>query len=209
VLSPTSQGVILSNSLIFSLSLAFFVLTWFSCWSVQTLKRIFLLGEFELSFESIQGSILSGFCFLCGFFAFWILRSGIWWEISEFSFGTTQESELGIWRSFVFLWSWLSLGFVGWTEQRKGYVFLLLNLSSIGFWYLLLLEGLICSMLVSLWIIQGYFELECWVSGFGFEVLGFVWSFEWFFFTLWVYRETKYLVCRNSWWLRLGYTKDC
>jgi len=93
----------------------------------------FLLGEFEFSFESIQGSLLLQFCFLCGVLAFCVLRveSGGRFQTCHLPFGIIQESELGIWRGFRFLWSWLSLGFGGWTEQRKGYVFLLLNLSSI------------------------------------------------------------------------------
>jgi hypothetical protein len=42
--------------------------------------------------------------------------------------------------------------------------------------------GLICSMVVSLRIIQGCFELECWGSLFCFEVLGFVWSVKCFIY---------------------------
>lgn len=95
--SPTRQGVI------FFQFPSLFLVSCFLCWSVQTLKIIGLLGEFDLSFESIQGSLLSEFCFLGGVFAFWVLRSGIWWEISELSFGIIQESELGIEGIFGFL----------------------------------------------------------------------------------------------------------
>jgi hypothetical protein len=145
--------------------------------------------------------------------AFCVLRveSGGRFQTCHLPFGIIQESELGIWRGFRFLWSWLSLGFGGWTEQRKGYVFLLLNLSSIDYRGLIFVafggvdlfygcitannSGLFWAWMMRFWVL---------LWSLIFEVLGFVWSFKWFFFfffcflSLCEYIRETYLVCRNS-----------
>lgn len=114
-------------------------------------------------------------------FFFWILWSRrIWWAISD-------------------LWIWvLLLGL----NQEKGYVLLLLNLSSIGvlIFLLLLLGGfhLLFYMLRSLWIVRGRL-FWAWKI----EVLGFVLK-PWMNLTM----AMGYLVCRNSWWLWLNSVKD-
>lgn len=124
---------------------------------------VFCWGSLNWALRVYQGSLFVRILLpLWGSFAFWVLRSGIWWEISELSFGIIQASEAWDLKEF-----WVSL------SKEKGMFFCFWISALLGFdicyfwwgWFVLCLRS--C-------------ELFRVVLSLNVEVLGFVWSFEWF-----------------------------
>ena len=153
----------------------------FCCWGSLN----WALRVYKVHFCQNSASFVGFFCFL---------GSAGWNLVGDFRVIIWYNSRI---------WGLGFEGVLGFSEQRKGYVFLLLNLSYIlGFdicyfwwgWFVLCLRS--C-------------ELFRVVLSLNVEVLGFFLKLWMVLFTLWVYRGTKYLVCGNGWCLSWDYTKDC